>query len=296
MLMRIGDGWTPLLETGLASAEAIGDLDAQSRTCALLGWILHEEGRDAEALVHLEKAPGLAARAGDGISEAIAYVNYAAVLDATGEHERAGLLMLHAVSLADRIGHPSTQVLTLQHLAGHCLKAEEYEAALAHTLRAGELVAPDAVVIRASLQITLGEALAGIGRLEEAADQLERAIVAAERGRFHRGFGAGGGSPLAADSESLAVRKRTAAPNGKLDAAPGRTGRCREAQAPSVRPDRPRQRGRTTMRNHRKHTVLAAAAIAALSLGLTACGGGDGASGAKDAGSARLRADLGRHG
>ncbi|MER5204522.1 DUF4232 domain-containing protein [Streptomyces sp. NPDC002825] len=40
------------------------------------------------------------------------------------------------------------------------------------------------------------------------------------------------------------------------------------------------------MRNHRKHTVLAAAAIAALSLGLTACGGGDDATGAKDAGSA----------
>ncbi|MGW8761808.1 DUF4232 domain-containing protein [Streptomyces sp. NPDC055815] len=40
------------------------------------------------------------------------------------------------------------------------------------------------------------------------------------------------------------------------------------------------------MRNHRKNTVLAAAAIAALSLGLTACGGGDGATGAKDAGSA----------
>ncbi|MEU0399905.1 BTAD domain-containing putative transcriptional regulator [Streptomyces sp. NPDC006197] len=187
MLMRIGDGWTPLLEAGLASAEAIGDLDAQSRARALLGWILHEEGRDAEALVHLEKAPGLAARAGDPISEAIAYVNYAAVLDATGEHERAGLLMLHAVSLADRTGHPSTQVLTLQHLAGHCLKAEEYEAALAHILRAGELVAPDAVVIRASLQITLGEALAGIGRLEEAADQLERAIVAADAAGFTEG-------------------------------------------------------------------------------------------------------------
>ncbi|MFE7598151.1 BTAD domain-containing putative transcriptional regulator [Streptomyces sp. NPDC057494] len=187
MLMRIGDGWTPLLEAGLASAEAVGDLDAQSRTCALLGWILHEEGRDEEALVHLERAPGLAARAGDAISEAIAYVNHAAVLDATGEHERAGLLMLHAVSLADRTGHPSTQVLTLQHLAGHCLKAEEYEAALAHTLRAGELVAPDAVVIRASLQITLGEALAGIGRLEEAADQLKRAIVAADAAGFTEG-------------------------------------------------------------------------------------------------------------
>ncbi|MFB7030380.1 MULTISPECIES: DUF4232 domain-containing protein [unclassified Streptomyces] len=38
------------------------------------------------------------------------------------------------------------------------------------------------------------------------------------------------------------------------------------------------------MRHHRKNTVLAAAAIAALSLGLTACGGSD--TGAKDAGSA----------
>ncbi|MFD3994046.1 BTAD domain-containing putative transcriptional regulator [Streptomyces sp. NPDC058583] len=187
MLMRIGDGWTPLLEAGLASAEQVGDFDAQSRTRALLGWILHEEGRDAEALVHLEKAPGLAARVGDTISEAIAYVNYAAVLDATGEHERAGLLMVHAVSLADRTGHPSTQVLTLHHLAGHCMKAGDYDAALAHTLRAGELVAPDAVVVQAQLQIVKGEALAGIGRVEEAADQLERAIVAADAAGFTEG-------------------------------------------------------------------------------------------------------------
>ncbi|MER6095049.1 DUF4232 domain-containing protein [Streptomyces sp. NPDC001728] len=39
------------------------------------------------------------------------------------------------------------------------------------------------------------------------------------------------------------------------------------------------------MRHHHKSTVLAAAAIAALSLGLTACGGGDAAAGAKDDGS-----------
>ncbi|WP_395363165.1 BTAD domain-containing putative transcriptional regulator [Streptomyces sp. YH02] len=201
MLMRIGDGWTPLLEAGLASAEHVGDFDAQSRTRALLGWILHEEGRDAEALVHLEKAPGLAARAGDTISEAIAYINHAAVLDATGEHERAGLLMVHAVSLADRTGHPSTQVLTLHHLAGHCMRAGDYEAALAHTLRAGELVAPDAVVVQAQLQIVRGEALAGIGRHAEAADQLERAIVAADAAGFTEGSAraAAGLSRLSAD-------------------------------------------------------------------------------------------------
>ncbi|MFJ5705984.1 BTAD domain-containing putative transcriptional regulator [Streptomyces sp. NPDC093105] len=187
MLMRLQDGWTPLLEAGLASAEAVGDPDAQSRTRALLGWILHQEGRNEEALVHLEQAPGLAAEAGDPISEAIAVVNHAAVLDATGECARARVLMREAVALADRIGHPSTQVLTLQHLAGHCLGAGEYEEALAHVLRAGELVAPDAVVVQAQLRIVRGEALAGIGRLEEAAHQLERAAADSEAAGFPEG-------------------------------------------------------------------------------------------------------------
>ncbi|MGW6540400.1 BTAD domain-containing putative transcriptional regulator [Streptomyces sp. NPDC055051] len=187
MLMRLQDGWTPLLEAGLASAVAVGDPDAESRTRALLGWILHQEGRHAEALVHLELAPGLAALAGDPISEAIAVVNHAAVLDATGECARARALMTEAVALADRIGHPSTQVLTLQHLAAHCLGAEEYEQALAHVLRAGELVAPDAVVVQAQLRIVRGEALAGIGRLEEAAHQLERAAADSEAAGFTEG-------------------------------------------------------------------------------------------------------------
>ncbi|GAA3075170.1 BTAD domain-containing putative transcriptional regulator [Streptomyces roseofulvus] len=187
MLMRLQDGWTPLLEAGLASAEAVGDPDAQSRTRALLGWILHQEGRNEQALVHLERAPALAAEAGDPISEAIAVVNHAAVLDATGECARARTLMREAVALADRIGHPSTQVLTLQHLAGHCLGAGEYEEALAHVLRAGELVAPDAVVVQAQLRIVRGEALAGIGRLDEAAHQLERAAADSEAAGFPEG-------------------------------------------------------------------------------------------------------------
>ncbi|MFF0486275.1 BTAD domain-containing putative transcriptional regulator [Streptomyces sp. NPDC004435] len=187
MLMRLQDGWTPLLEAGLASAVAAGDPDAESRTRALLGWILHEEGRHAEALVHLERAPGLAALAGDPISEAIAVVNHAAVLDATGECARARALMTEAVALADRTGHPSTQVLTLQHLAAHCLNAGEYEQALAHVLRAGELVAPGAVVVQAQLRIVRGEALAGIGRLEEAAHQLERAAADSEAAGFTEG-------------------------------------------------------------------------------------------------------------
>ncbi|MFJ9428851.1 DUF4232 domain-containing protein [Streptomyces sp. NPDC101490] len=49
------------------------------------------------------------------------------------------------------------------------------------------------------------------------------------------------------------------------------------------------------MRHHHKSVVLAAAAVAALSLGLTACGG-DGATGAKDAGNASAQAPTGATG
>ncbi|MEW2297711.1 BTAD domain-containing putative transcriptional regulator [Streptomyces sp. NPDC006743] len=187
MLWRITDGWTPLLEAGLASAEHAEDLDAQARTRALLGWILHEEGRDAEALVHLEQAPGLAARAGDTISEAIACVNLAAVLDATGDVTRPGELMARAVALADRTGHPSTQVLTLQHLAQHCLRTGAYGAALTHTLRATSLVSPHAAVGRAQLRILCGEALAGLGRTDEAAEEFRQAAAASEAAGFTAG-------------------------------------------------------------------------------------------------------------
>ncbi|MGF1236980.1 AfsR/SARP family transcriptional regulator [Streptomyces sp. 2-6] len=187
MLWRITDGWTPLLEAGLASAELVGDLDAQSRTRALLGWILHEEGRDTEALVHLEQAPVLAAAAGDTISEAIAYVNLGAVLNGVGEMGRAGELMSRAVALADRTGHPATQVLTLGHLARHCLTTGRYAAALAHTARAAELVSPHAAVGRAELQIVRGEALAGLGRVTEAADQFRSATRAAAAAGFTEG-------------------------------------------------------------------------------------------------------------
>ncbi|MEU8973240.1 BTAD domain-containing putative transcriptional regulator [Streptomyces monashensis] len=187
MLWRIRDGWTPLLEAGLDSAERAADLDAQSRTRALLGWVLHEEGRHSEALVHLEQAPGLAARAGDEISEAIAYVNLGAVLDATGERARAGRLISRAAELAARTGHPSTQVLTLQHLARHCLHTGRYEAALTHARQAAALVSPYAAVGRAQLQLVQGEALAGLGRFEEAADQLRGATRVADAAGFTEG-------------------------------------------------------------------------------------------------------------
>ncbi|WP_405479693.1 AfsR/SARP family transcriptional regulator [Streptomyces sp. NBC_00009] len=190
ILLRVGDGWVPLLEQCLASAEHEDNPDAQSRARALLGWILHEEGRDDEALVHLEQAPALAARAGDVTSEAIACVNLAVALNGTGAHERAGLLLSRAVTLAVQAQHPPTEALALHHLARHCLDADAHEAALSHALRALDMTSPDEAARRVLLQTACGEALAALGRPDDAAGLLEQALWTAESEGFEDGAAA----------------------------------------------------------------------------------------------------------
>ncbi|MET7923294.1 BTAD domain-containing putative transcriptional regulator [Streptomyces sp. NPDC005349] len=187
ILLRVGDGWAPLLEQCLASAEHEDDPDAQSRARALLGWILHEEGRDDEALVHLEQAPGLAARAGDVTSEAIACVNLAVALNGTGEHDRAGLLLSRAVTLAVQAQHPPTEALALHHLARHCLDTGAHEAALSHAVRALDMTSSDEAARRVLLQTACGEALAALGRPDDAADLLGQALRTAESAGFEDG-------------------------------------------------------------------------------------------------------------
>ncbi|MFE7158615.1 BTAD domain-containing putative transcriptional regulator [Streptomyces sp. NPDC057636] len=190
ILLRVGDGWVPLLEQCLASAEHEADPDAQSRARALLGWILHEEGRDDEALVHLEQAPGLAARAGDVTSEAIACVNLAVALNGTGAHDRAGLLLSRAVTLAVQAQHPPTEALALHHLARHCLDTGAHEAAFSHAVRALDMTSSDEAARRVLLQTACGEALTALGRHDDAADLLGQALRTAESAGFEDGVAA----------------------------------------------------------------------------------------------------------
>ncbi|MET7514623.1 BTAD domain-containing putative transcriptional regulator [Streptomyces sp. NPDC005480] len=190
ILLRVGDGWVPLLEQCLASAEHEDDPDAQSRARALLGWVLHEEGRDDEALVHLEQAPGLAARAGDVTSEAIACVNLAVALKGTGAHDRAGLLLSRAVTLSVQAQHPPTEALALHHLARHCLDTGAHEAALSHAVRALDMTSPDEAARRVLLQTAGGEALVALGRPDEAADLLGQALRTAEAEGYEDGAAA----------------------------------------------------------------------------------------------------------
>ncbi|MGW6155634.1 BTAD domain-containing putative transcriptional regulator [Streptomyces sp. NPDC055144] len=190
ILLRVGDGWVPLLEQCLASAEHEDDPDAQSRARALLGWILHEEGKDDEALVHLEQAPGLAALAGDVTSEAIACVNLAVALNGTGAHDRAGLLLSRAVTLAVQAQHPPTEALALHHLSRHCLDTGAHEAALSHAVRALDMTSSDEAARRVLLQTACGEALAALGRPDDAVDLLEQALRTAESVGFEDGVAA----------------------------------------------------------------------------------------------------------
>ncbi|MET8753977.1 BTAD domain-containing putative transcriptional regulator [Streptomyces sp. NPDC004667] len=204
VLWQSRDGWTPLLELGLRSAEEAGEPGAQSRARALLGWVLIEEGRPEEALTHLERAPALAALAGDTAGEAVARINLAAALGGHGRHEQAREQLARALVLAERGAPAETVTLAHLHLARHFVSTGAYPEAAEHASNGLALAAPPVSAPRRVVLRTLsGEALAGMGRTEDAVRQLTDAVREAAAHAYAEGesaaraaltaLGAGGG-------------------------------------------------------------------------------------------------------
>ncbi|MGW3327309.1 BTAD domain-containing putative transcriptional regulator [Streptomyces virginiae] len=188
IVWQVRDGWVPLLERGLESAELDGDPAAQSRALALLGWVLSEEGRPEEALTRLERAPGLAARAGDVAGEAVARINLAVALMRHGDRERPADLLARALALAEREGLTETVTLAHQHLAQHLLSVGAAARAAEHAAHGLTLAAPPlAAPRRVALRTLHGEALAAVGRTGEAVRQLREAIREARADAYEEG-------------------------------------------------------------------------------------------------------------
>ncbi|MFD5436002.1 BTAD domain-containing putative transcriptional regulator [Kitasatospora sp. NPDC127067] len=209
IVWQVRDGWAPLLEHGLAAAEADRDPGAQSRARALLGWVLLEEGRPEQALVHLERAPDLAARAGDSTAQAVALVNLAVALARHGDRAgraRARGLLVKALSLAERAGRADLVALARQHLADECLAAGAAEEAAHHAAR-GLAVAepPFPVARRVVLQTLYGRALAATGRPEEAALHLGAALRTARDHQYGEGESEAGAALRALSAGTPAV-------------------------------------------------------------------------------------------
>ncbi|RKT20209.1 DNA-binding SARP family transcriptional activator [Streptomyces sp. 1114.5] len=195
IVWQVRDGWAPLLEHGLAAAEADRDPGAQSRARALLGWVLLEEGHHEQALAHLERAPDLAALAGDGTAQAVALMNLAVALARHGRTARVRGLLARALVLAERAARADLVALARQHLAHACLQAGAPEEAAQHAARALALAEHSfPAARRIVLQTLYGRALAATGHREEAARHLDAALRAA---RAH-GFAEGESDALAA--------------------------------------------------------------------------------------------------
>ncbi|MDH6710887.1 DNA-binding SARP family transcriptional activator/tetratricopeptide (TPR) repeat protein [Kitasatospora sp. MAA19] len=224
------DGWVPLLEHGLAAAEADLDPGAQSRARALLGWVLLEEGRHEEALAHLEQAPGLAALAGDGTAQAVALVNLAVALARYGRSARVRDLLTTALALATQADRAELAALARQHLADDCLAAGDPEEAAHHAACGLALAQPPFPVARQVVLETLyGRALAAIGRPEEAALHLGAAVRTARAHQYGEGESAARAAlhALSASAASAAAMASAAAeshvgPSGASQAPPGR--------------------------------------------------------------------------
>ncbi|CAL9639825.1 hypothetical protein SUDANB120_06311 (plasmid) [Streptomyces sp. enrichment culture] len=189
IVWRVRDGWVPLLETGLAAARADADRHGESRVLNVLGWVLIEEGRIEEALVHLRAASALASRAGDAAAEANALVVMAMAQAALGGLDEAAQGCGRAVELAREAGDRTLERLALQHLARHRADAGQWRraldtatAALAFDDRPGTSDVP-----RILLLMVRGEALLGLGDEAEGIAQLDLAAREAESAGYEDG-------------------------------------------------------------------------------------------------------------
>ncbi|MFI6103343.1 helix-turn-helix domain-containing protein [Streptomyces sp. NPDC051310] len=182
IVWRVRDGWVPLLETALMAARADADRHGESRVLNVLGWVLIEEGRIAEALTHLRAASALASRAGDTLAEANARIVLAVAQAALGGLDEAAEGCERAVELAREAGDRTIERLAMQHLARHWADAGKWRQALD---AATEALAFDdrpgtTDVPRILLLMVRGEALLGLGDKAEGIGQLDLAAREAE--------------------------------------------------------------------------------------------------------------------
>ncbi|MDK0520707.1 BTAD domain-containing putative transcriptional regulator [Streptomyces sp. ML-6] len=188
VVWRVRDNWSPLLELALDSARAHADPYAESRVLNLLGWVLTEEGRTAEAIALLERSPGLARQSGDRLGEATALINLAAVQAEQGELDTALENCEQAVALARAEQDAHTEMLALQHLARMQLTANLPLDALASARTAlGLGPEHEEVARRVLLLTTSGEAHLALGSEEEGIQLLDRAAGEAERTGYDEG-------------------------------------------------------------------------------------------------------------
>ncbi|MET9609613.1 BTAD domain-containing putative transcriptional regulator [Streptomyces sp. NPDC006512] len=189
IVWRVRDGWVPLLETALAAARDDADAHGESRVLNVLGWVLIEEGRTAEALTRLGAASALASRAGDLVAEANALIVLAVAQSALGSPDEAARGCERAVDLARTAGNRTTERLAMQHLARHRVDAGHWRQALD---TANEALAFDdrsgtADVPRILLLMARGEALLGLAEETEGIRQLELAAREAESSGYEDG-------------------------------------------------------------------------------------------------------------
>ncbi|MEV6163544.1 BTAD domain-containing putative transcriptional regulator [Streptomyces sp. NPDC052052] len=188
VVWRVRDGWAPLLELALDSARAENDPYAESRVINLLGRVLAEEGRAAEAVPLLERSPGLARQAGDRLGEATALISLAVVQAQEGGLDTAQEGCERAVVLAREEGDAHTEVLALQHLARVQLTAGRPREALRSARTALDLGPEHEAAARRVLLLTVsGEARLALGEEDEGIRLLDLAAEEAEAAGYDEG-------------------------------------------------------------------------------------------------------------
>ncbi|WP_225320946.1 AfsR/SARP family transcriptional regulator [Streptomyces luteolifulvus] len=191
ILWNAHDCWAPLLEDAVDSAARVSDPGAESKARALIGWVLTQENRLPEALVHLRLAPSLAAQAGEVSSEATALVNLAVALDRFDVSEESLAHTARAAALVRGTGDVMTELLALEHRARQLIAVGDHSGALI-CAREGLALDGDTVnglvgIRQSMLAATAGAALMALGKTVAGKAMLARARQLASAHGYEEG-------------------------------------------------------------------------------------------------------------
>lgn len=150
------------------------------------GLVHRERGRLDEAEEHFNRALRIADEDGDPEIASWTRSNQALLLGMRGEAEAGIALGRRNCELTERLGDVFSRSLAVANLGAVQLAAEDYPAALAsleEAERVYRVAVPDGDEMEAWRDALRAQALAGVGRAEEAVELAERAVrIARERG------------------------------------------------------------------------------------------------------------------
>jgi DNA-binding SARP family transcriptional activator/Tfp pilus assembly protein PilF len=174
---RHNDDWENLTTTGLAAADAAGDLDARAAMHNSLGVLHGNRAEYPQAHAHYEQVIALRHAAGMADANAPTYNNLGVLYTSRGMNDEAIKCFRQGIALDRARGFSSGQANKLSNLATVLYYTGDLAAAVEHLRESAAIRDAAGLKQTPHLHFTLGQCLHRLGKTDTAATELARALT-----------------------------------------------------------------------------------------------------------------------